>query len=290
MLKRLLNRSEEITSQKLEQVAREWSARTFAKVRLADLLPISGSGITDAAYRYALQAHFDFVVTDNDYNPLFAVEYDGPSHRSPVQWSRDELKDHLCRVFELPLLRINARYLRPVANGLDVLAWCTHTWFSTRVVIEAERSGRIEPGEVCPGDIVLLSSSDEILPLWLTRKVRGDLWAISAENPELDPVPTCLVACGAEGEYRALAILRVTRDTGLLVKTGMRAQNFAARLDELVEELVVLELWEKYQGFLRGELATEPIERLRELALEFRDRHTILTVSTSGDTLFLHHT
>ena len=75
-LKRLLNKPEEATNAILKQVCEEWGAHVFIKVRLADVFPLDGSGIAQADYRFALQSHFDFIVTDTDLKPLFAVEFD----------------------------------------------------------------------------------------------------------------------------------------------------------------------------------------------------------------------
>jgi hypothetical protein len=110
-LKKVLNRHKEVTHRRLREACEKWDASVFAKVRLADVLPIEGSGINSKEYAYALRSHFDFVVTDGDHNPLFAVEFDGPGHESSDQAHRDRLKNHLCEHFQLPLLRINARYL-----------------------------------------------------------------------------------------------------------------------------------------------------------------------------------
>jgi uncharacterized protein DUF2726 len=69
MLKRLLNQSEKETYTILGQLTGEWGAHTFPKVRLADVLPIESSGISNDLYGFALQSHFDFVVTDYDFLP-----------------------------------------------------------------------------------------------------------------------------------------------------------------------------------------------------------------------------
>src|SRR6185503_17574285 len=77
MHKRLLNKSESVVDHKLAAVCKEWSARVHNKVRIADVLFIEDSGISGNDYSFALKSHFDFVVTDADYLPLFAVEFDG---------------------------------------------------------------------------------------------------------------------------------------------------------------------------------------------------------------------
>src|SRR6266487_2731666 len=111
MLKRLLNKSEEATNEVLKPLSDEWGAHAFVKVKAASILPIEKSGIDDSEFRFALQSEFDFVVTDDDLQPLFAVEFDGETHKTEQQQHRDRKKDQLCERFHFPLLRINSRYL-----------------------------------------------------------------------------------------------------------------------------------------------------------------------------------
>src|SRR6476661_9207133 len=84
-LKKLMNSYEAVTDTLLNKVATEYRARVFAKIRIADVVPITSSGLPNDQYRYALMAHFDFVVTDKTTEPLFAVEFDGPLHEQDAK-------------------------------------------------------------------------------------------------------------------------------------------------------------------------------------------------------------
>jgi hypothetical protein len=75
-LKRMLNEPEEITNDVLNAVTSKYEALVCIKSKIADVINIENSGISDKEYNYALKAHFDFVVTDKDYIPQFAVEFD----------------------------------------------------------------------------------------------------------------------------------------------------------------------------------------------------------------------
>jgi hypothetical protein len=72
-LKKLLNKPEEATHIRLKEVCEKNCTAVFAKVRVADILPIERSRLQSEKFRYALQAHFDFIVADDNHNPLFAV-------------------------------------------------------------------------------------------------------------------------------------------------------------------------------------------------------------------------
>jgi hypothetical protein len=71
--KRLLNHSEERTHDRLRASCERNGAKVHVKPGMKDVLPIEKSGIDDSHYEFALMAHFEFVVTDRDYDPLFAV-------------------------------------------------------------------------------------------------------------------------------------------------------------------------------------------------------------------------
>ena len=94
--KRIFNYHEEQTYHRLQETCKRNRAGVYPKVRVGDILPIEGSGISDDLFSSALKSHFDFVVTDDSHNPLFVVEFDGPSHTNPEQVERDRKKNLLC--------------------------------------------------------------------------------------------------------------------------------------------------------------------------------------------------
>lgn len=144
MRHRLLNHYEEVTYDSLTSVCESNGARVFPKVRLADVFAIEKSKLSSAHFGYCLRSHFDFLVTDKDYQPQFSVEFDGPLHRSSaVQRHRDLLKNDLCAHFAHGLLRINSKYLTPDYRGLDLLTYFVDAWFLERAFDEAQRSGAV---------------------------------------------------------------------------------------------------------------------------------------------------
>jgi len=140
VLKRMLNCPERITYHRLNDVCARRSAQVYVKVRLADVLPVEGSGLSERLYEFALQAHYDFVITDSTQMPLFAVEFDGPNHSNAAQVERDARKDGLSCRFSLPLLRVSAVDLQRSEWQLDWLTEVTERWFNEK---ESERSNRL---------------------------------------------------------------------------------------------------------------------------------------------------
>lgn len=110
-LKRIVNRQEEQTLRQIQEISRKYDYNVYIKIRLADVLPIEGSGIESDYYSFSLKSHFDFLVCDMRQDPLFAIEFDGPTHQEHRQTLRDQKKDTLCERFNLPLLRIKNNHL-----------------------------------------------------------------------------------------------------------------------------------------------------------------------------------
>jgi hypothetical protein len=124
----LVNGHEVNTDNALERAAAASGYRIAPKVRVADVLPIYGSGLSSAEYSYALRSHFDWVVTEDEERiPQFAVEFDGSSHDTPEAAARDDLKDRIATHFGFPLLRTDGTFLRRVRKRplLEILveAW-----------------------------------------------------------------------------------------------------------------------------------------------------------------------
>jgi len=145
----MLNGPERITYTRLREVCELHVAEVYAKVRLADVLPIEGSGLPEASYEFALQSHYDFVVTGRDQVPLFAMEFDGPRHGHSPQSDRDAKKDELSRRFGLPLLRIRAEDLCRTEWQLDRLTELIEKWFKDHNQLTTGDCN-MQPNPKCP--------------------------------------------------------------------------------------------------------------------------------------------
>jgi Protein of unknown function (DUF2726) len=186
-VKRLLNFYEETTHLRLRHACEQHDASVYPKVRIADALPIDGSGISDEEYSFALRAHFDFVVTDSSHSPLFAVEFDGPSHETENQQRLDSLKNALCERFKLPLLRVNENYLVTKYRKFDLLSWIVGTWFLADLFNDAQAKGSIPHDE--PFDPTMFSSlpgRKEPFPMWLSVELRNKIERLSKAGKCLD--------------------------------------------------------------------------------------------------------
>jgi len=261
--KKILNLYEEVTQRSLKEVCDKYGALVFAKVRVADVLVIEHTGISDAEYRFALQSHFDFVVTDDAHSPQFAVEFDGPLHANPEQRDRDRIKNNLCKQLSVPLLRINARYLPKKYRNIDLLGWFVEAWFFQQAFAEAQEDGLVSPDEPCdPLSVLGLPGRKERFPLWLSAELRVKIQGLNKRGKCHDSAPSEWYGKDSKGNYHGIMWIRVTKDSGVMVRSGIRSQQFPLIGCEILSELLVFQLYEELDAVVRGDGTARPFSEI----------------------------
>lgn len=238
--------------EQLDAICSREDVEIESKSRVADVLPINNSGIDDELFSYALKAHFDFVVTDTDWLPLFAVEFDSPSHRTPVQRSRDAKKNVLCKRFEFPLLRINDNYLRPIANRMNLLTWIIESWFYKEAFYEAQLAGNIPPYEPCdPAMIVHSPGYSDPFPYNLGYDARIRLREFYNAGHCKQPSPAEMAVINSTGALRLVSIIFVSETKVIMAKTGMWKQLFSLPISGVLNDIATVDLCNHVQEYLR---------------------------------------
>jgi len=78
-----------------------------SKVRLADVFFVARPNENLAYFNRIAQKHLDFLVCDSvTMKPIFGVELDDSSHKQNSRKERDEFIESVCKVADLPLLRL----------------------------------------------------------------------------------------------------------------------------------------------------------------------------------------
>lgn len=250
-LKKIMNRLEEEAYSELQKLAGQYGYLVHVKIRLADVLPIEGSGIENILYRFALQSHFDFLICDENQTPLFAIEFDGPSHRDQVQQRRDTKKDELCARFDLPILRINTNHLLKKYNKASLLQWIISAWELQKAFSTAQAQGQIPAEE--DFDPIMLSHSgktlEEVHPHWIALKPR---WHIEKlHNQGWLPVGhSCSVTFTDDRKCsRGIEWIDVAPNQVVYVESAMKDQKFPLYLGDLFREILTVLLYDKLMDF-----------------------------------------
>jgi hypothetical protein len=269
-LKRILNKSEELTHERLLTVCRSNGSAVYPKMRIADVIAVERGGLSREETRFGLQAHFDFVAVDDEQQPLFVVEFDGPSHSSAVQKNRDKKKERLCRLAALPMLRVDSHYLVKHRH-MDLLTWFVEVWYTQRAFDDAQGKGLVAWDEgFDPFSVASISSMPEPWPLWLSRAAIDFVRTLHKKGAVIDPIPCYAIGKDEQGSYRGIAWLRLTEKTAILAASTLRSQLFDVDVGEALEQLVVLELHERLRRTISGTFAPQSAVVVERAVTSFR--------------------
>jgi hypothetical protein len=142
MLKKLSNRGEAFVHDLLAPAAARHKAEIYRKVRIADVVDIDGLNSRELG-RFALMGHLDFVVTDGDHNPQFAIEFDGGGHDP----KNDHLKDEICLRADLALFRLDTGSSRLQIRQASFVAFLVDVWFYAQAFFRMQAEGSIPADE-----------------------------------------------------------------------------------------------------------------------------------------------
>jgi hypothetical protein len=281
MLKKIMNLPEKVTHSRLKIVCKDYGASVCPKIRLADVFPIKGSGISNNEYRFALQAHFDFLITDNNFRPLFAVEFDGFSHHDESQKQKDEIKNRLCDLFGLPLLRINSNHLYRKYRNMDLLSWFVEVWFLAEGFYETQQKGGIPYDEPFDPFHLNLSDKEITFPLSLSIEILPKIEVISKTGNCKDLRPSSFIGIDAQDNYRGIAYIRINDNMGVYVESGLRNQNFLYKallagdleliLSDLLTEILINELWDKLLAVVKSKKSGTLLNEIYESYKKFSE-------------------
>lgn len=252
---RLMNKYEELTFEEIKKVTDKAGVSVYPKVRIADVLKISKSGLSNKEYEYALKAHFDFVVCNNEHIPEFSVEFDGPVHADEKQQPKDALKNKICQQFNYPLLRINTNHVnRKYRNDLTLLAWIIDVHYLELAFYEAQDKGQVPYDE--PFDPFLLWMSDGKggtikCPYWLSADARIKVQQLAKARKVKDPSSSGFIGYDDNEHMRGIEFIRVSDKEGIYVESGMRHQNFPGMFSDLFSEILFVQLFEKIEDYLK---------------------------------------
>lgn len=201
MLKRLSNRSEAFVHSLLAPAAARHDAEIYRKVRIADVVDIDDLNSRELG-RFSLMGHFDFVVTDRNHTPQFAVEFDGGGHDD----KNDHLKDEICRQSGLALFRLTPSSSRVKIGEASFVAYLVDVWFYGQAFARMQTAGELsrdEPfmmsGFLKPNARNIFDSEFDYAFNAMGRLIR----VLNTGNPLEHLSAASLSMIGPEGEYAA---------------------------------------------------------------------------------------
>lgn len=219
-------------------------------------------------------AHFDFLVLDEEWMPLFAVEFDGPTHQDPEQIERDRKKDRICKHFDLSLLRIDSQFTRTEVRQMSLLAWLCRIWLFERDFNKAQEEGTIPPDE----PFLWFSVATEKLgdpftfPYDLSLPSRLYLQKLHRLGRSRSSFATTAIY-KRNGRIYCEAFFKLTDDWVAIGKSSIKEFEFRGIApSEVAEELAIVELTENVKGIFSSKQRAVSIaiaaDRLKKLSEE----------------------
>jgi hypothetical protein len=272
----IVNKYEKKTIELLDAVVKKYDACLFSKTRVADALEITNSGLSNNEFKYALQAHFDFVVCKKDSTSEFAVEFDEPSHKFKKDAiRRDKLKNDICCKLEFPLLRITSEYLEKIGNFPTILSWITELYFLEQRFYVAQKQGQIPRDE--PWLWFNLVGYDPFI------HHRAFIEQAFTKSLCGDPVPQYISGSRDDGKsYATLAVLKIKNNEYIASLAECSAINFYAIPPRMIStELAVYNVAKKLKKYIEGKTITSTYPEILEMRKEFVEKYDTFPFSTN---------
>jgi hypothetical protein len=273
MVQRLVNRYEEIAHGEIKRSADRWGLSVYPKVRVADVISLDEVGAIGDVRRYGLQAHFDFVVCREEWEPIYAVEFDGRFHTTTIQQERDRKKDDLCERAGFPILRINSRYLSNEFGSLSLVAWIMDVYELQEQFYKMQADGAIpydEPFD--PFFFMNVGLGEERFPYWFSAKPRVRLQYLCKQGRIADPCSSGFIGYDKDDVMRGFEYIRVTDTDGISVRSAMQSQQFPIVFSDLLDEILFVQLSAEVFKWLRGEIKATPMRDIHREAEVMREK------------------
>jgi hypothetical protein len=272
---RVLNTTEEIVLKELSTIAGA-SRRIFPKMRLSDVIDKRDTYLEPDYFSFYTSSHFDFLIASSEAKPVMAIEYDGPSHNSPKQITRDRKKNSLCKEAGLPILRINANHILRKYRGMTLLRWIIETIELEEAFNLAQEKGNIAYDEIFD-PAAIISDGTRSWPYWLSATATIRIREFLRKNYVGTRGGTAWDTLIGEDEDTNLHSLEYIRfgDRVLYVRTSVRDQD--ANLDKhtMIREVTHCEMGEQLKNFLQGDLPTISIKDFEPIYDAVCQRYTM---------------
>ncbi|MCL4855520.1 MAG: hypothetical protein KJZ78_29500, partial [Bryobacteraceae bacterium] len=191
--------------------------------------------------------------------------------RDEEQFKRDEIKNDLLARFDMPYMRINARYLEDRYRGLDLLTYFVDVWFLSIAFDEAQAAGHIPLDEPFDPSFIISDGTPggRTWPYWLSLDLQAKIEKSYERGTVAQMSPSHWIGADQRGNIRCITWLFVTEDGCLFIETGMREHRFpAVCCSEVLSQLAVYDLYDALALALKGQRQLSSAS-----ALDARMRH-----------------
>lgn len=286
----IVNRSEETVLHELQRITSDNGLKVFTKLRLSDVLQKGGTHLINREFDFYTRSHFDFVVANDEFRPLMAIEYDGPLHRlSTEQMERDEIKNDLCRRAGLGLLRINDNYVTKIYRGMTILRWIVEVTELEKAFNAAQEGGHIPWDEPFDPTFLEPAGSGGRFPYWLGAAANQSFHKFfDTLDRRIPKGLNGVLGKDKNGAARRLSCLYFGNQI-LWTTTGIRKQDLEFPDYDLLDEINTCELGILLKRFRRGAVTASSVEEFRPFFEQFCEHYSAHPSYTMGAFPFEAH-
>lgn len=307
-LKKLLNHNDEVATFGLSAASKKAGANLLLKVKAQDALRLDSAGISPELSQFASRSLFDYVAVDHERVPLFVIQFESTSHMTDLPSAKEQQENELCRKLTLPLVRLHALHLSKKHLSGDIATMLLDMFLVAKGIIPATpvadkpRATRNLDAETTSssGPTSLMSSGPlstsatgplslsptSMMPASVANSERGPMSGVSADVRKnirrvyesgkcRSPIPSSLVGVDIIGTHHAVGFLRVTDESVACSRVALRAQAFPATVNELIEEVLLHELYHELLDVIRGRGRSVTRAELGATISTFRMRYKI---------------
>lgn len=301
-LKKLLNHTDEVATFGLSAATKRAGAAILVKVKAQDTLRLDTAGLSPEVVQFGSRALFDFVGIDHERTPLFVMQFESTSHMTDLPTAKEQHENELCRKLSLSLVRLHALHLSKKHLSSDVAAMLLETFLVAKGIIPASSAAdkpratrNVDPDASATGPLSMLTSGPlstsatgpmSSIPSSVATSERGPMSGVLTDVRKnirrvyesgkcRSPIPSALIGVDLIGTHHAVGFLRVTDDTVACSRIALRAQGFPASVTELVEEILLHELYHELLDVIRGRGRSVTRAELGATISTFRMRYKI---------------
>jgi len=232
-VKQVLNISEKSLEIKLNKALIGSNRRVFPSVALGNVLDIKRTELQKAEFDLALKTSFDFIITDSDTTPLFAIEFDGPVHQRGIKQQIDRTKNSICEKYGFPILRIDHDLLNAQIENVDLVEWLVELHFIYDEFCKKQERGEIPADE--PFYFGLIIDFDPFI------KYRANIQRWAKEGLIKSGIPYNIITAPGDNYYYSLTAIEFMDDLWIYGEAKCRIFLFPAISPaELSEELSII--------------------------------------------------
>lgn len=222
-----LSKGEAALLPQLEQAAGRHGWQIRHQVRVREVIDLNSQNLPKELRDYGMRATFDFVLVDEQGNPLLVFEFDGELHDKEIDASeRDRKKNSLCHIAEVPVARLQTAHIGEILKT-EIPTWVVELFWTMRMLSAAQERGDI-PNDEYPDPMLVVTSSTLAgdFPLELSWKAKAEIARVARQNGLHDGSVFFVSGIDTKGRATCFAAVRLTETKYLWAHSTLSLYGF----------------------------------------------------------------